>query len=785
MGIHTDTELGVVVELYKITRPDQTKYFTSGDADLVYGGSTYRRASIKRSSIDSVFAAERQQLTIDASLDDVFSFLQGEDPSSLAEITVTRYNADSGDTQHIFAGYMTTYSLRARMVSVVFQSTGFRLDEEIPKIRLATTCSLALYGPHCGLAKNDWRVTCKATAVDYSEGSYVITAVAWGPNNFGEKLTDVADDDWAYSVIEFNAQNRLVSSVTSDGDSRLLNLIVPFADGTLKVGSIFYLYPGCNRIKETCKNRFNNYDNFVGFPTIFTDKEGEAIPLAYGTVTVRPTRIFTDKRSGGVPVGQAFVYYWNFQAAVCFGPVTWLRLYGAGTPTPDLAVPKAYFDLTDPTEAAMVFTGSNDGSEETHPTVALNPYSDPLINRYMWFTNLRGIAHFWSYYPQVNNVLLPDQWPEDGCFITVKRSLSESPVTPSWITGTYEGASPAAAIYDILTNTLYGLGIEAADLTLSTFDTASAYCQTKSYALNKAWSKAVSARKIVDEICATFGLRLVVDNAGKIGLVADNATATITPVATLTESEIVDLSLQRDSYESIINRVVAKVSLEYSDEVAKTTINDQASQMMLGRIQQKEYDLTGFLSGNSAASRAYEILKDNSYPKLRGTAQISLRLDSILPGQTIRITHADYGLNGLFRVLQRDYPDNDSDVITLEIEQLSQAVYDDSYEVATDDSLRSGTNTYRYAAGEELLFPAYSDTSATSVREYVDLTLVDVYIDNGENVLILLDAADYTINDEGGGLLSVTLASTWASSVQANSLGNLYVSVNERLYSAT
>ena len=37
---------------------------------------------------------------------------------------------------------------------------------------------------------------------------------------------------------------------------------------SLAGGQTVAIYPGCDHLKETCKNKFNNLDNFGGFPWI-------------------------------------------------------------------------------------------------------------------------------------------------------------------------------------------------------------------------------------------------------------------------------------------------------------------------------------------------------------------------------------------------------------------------------------------------------------------------------------------------------------------------------------
>lgn len=61
------------------------------------------------------------------------------------------------------------------------------------------------------------------------------------------------------------------------GDNILLQLLTPF---DIEVGDTFDIYPGCDKLKETCNTKFSNIVNYGGFPFIPGTDRATATPKA-------------------------------------------------------------------------------------------------------------------------------------------------------------------------------------------------------------------------------------------------------------------------------------------------------------------------------------------------------------------------------------------------------------------------------------------------------------------------------------------------------------------------
>ena len=76
--------------------------------------------------------------------------------------------------------------------------------------------------------------------------------------------TSYSNDYWKDGVISVKGESRLILS--SSGNK--VTIAYSFLQDDIQEGTQATLIRGCDKTKETCKNRFNNLRNFSGFPAI-------------------------------------------------------------------------------------------------------------------------------------------------------------------------------------------------------------------------------------------------------------------------------------------------------------------------------------------------------------------------------------------------------------------------------------------------------------------------------------------------------------------------------------
>ena len=78
-------------------------------------------------------------------------------------------------------------------------------------------------------------------------------------------IAGFANQFYRAGTMQFHDERRLITDQTGT----VITILFPFG-GNLAVGSTVYLLPGCSGHPAICKIRFNNIDNYLGFPYIPT-----------------------------------------------------------------------------------------------------------------------------------------------------------------------------------------------------------------------------------------------------------------------------------------------------------------------------------------------------------------------------------------------------------------------------------------------------------------------------------------------------------------------------------
>ncbi len=124
------------------------------------------------------------------------------------------------------------------------------LSMRIPNYGFTIQCNHALYGPRCGLSKEDFRADARIQEVEGSE----ITSMAFALYPDGRY-----NGGWLERA---NGERRFI--VGHQGDS--VTLMSPFSG--LQAGETVSAYLGCDLTRASCIERFSNSENFFGFEWI-------------------------------------------------------------------------------------------------------------------------------------------------------------------------------------------------------------------------------------------------------------------------------------------------------------------------------------------------------------------------------------------------------------------------------------------------------------------------------------------------------------------------------------
>lgn len=249
------TELGAPIELYEFVQGTQKWHRATGEMDYLKGQDLYTASPLKRDRIKQSNDVFKDGIALTFPRDDEFaSQYLGFAPDE--PTTVTIFRGHLGDPDEEFVSYWKgrVVGSKATENSIVIECESIFTSIQRPglRARFELSCRHTLYGRGCNLLRDAFKVP---GSVDSVSGVAVsVSEAAAQPDGFFT----------GGMIVIPGGAARFITAHTGAS----LTLIRPLEG--LFAGLDIELYPGCDHLKSTCKNKFDNLDNFGGFPYIPT-----------------------------------------------------------------------------------------------------------------------------------------------------------------------------------------------------------------------------------------------------------------------------------------------------------------------------------------------------------------------------------------------------------------------------------------------------------------------------------------------------------------------------------
>ena len=294
------TNSAVRRELYEFTRGDARFYYTSGDKPVQDNETIYEAITLTRSSIDSSSDLEKNSIDITFALNSKFA--QDCLRSALEEnILVKVSKLQFGNISTLWQGRVTAVKPDGVEITLTCETDYTSLGRAGARYKYQRTCCHDLYGNGCKLDKTEWGITTTIKSVDTlnvelrdlavddsyfrlgmlrsSTGVNVAIESSSGQSvkliRRLDTLTDQVTTDYALLAYD-NALTQLDAAIAArdaldvnDAGYEAAQSLVSEKQNTLYLAdeSVFFVtvYPGCMKSLTAC-HRFNNTDNFLGFP---------------------------------------------------------------------------------------------------------------------------------------------------------------------------------------------------------------------------------------------------------------------------------------------------------------------------------------------------------------------------------------------------------------------------------------------------------------------------------------------------------------------------------------
>lgn len=245
------------VELYHIWEDGGDNwYYTSGDVAVSYDGNTYNPATISRDSVRYNSQLEAQTMEIKVSyLEPATVNFLSMNPVKILWVSCMKLHRDQSplEAMVVFIGQIKTVGFKGVQAKV--NCVGFEhfLKKTIPTWRYQLNCNHNVFDDKCGLTKSSYKTT---TTVTLDSTGLIISSADFGTKD---------DGYFTGGEIEFGDESR--TAVAHEGnDVTLMYRFLGDVDGQ-SIGA----YPGCDGRVETCRDKYSNVNNFLGFPFIPTE----------------------------------------------------------------------------------------------------------------------------------------------------------------------------------------------------------------------------------------------------------------------------------------------------------------------------------------------------------------------------------------------------------------------------------------------------------------------------------------------------------------------------------
>lgn len=236
-------------------------------------------------------------------------------------------------------------------------------------------------------------------------------------------------------------------------------------------------------------------------------------------------------------------------------------------------------------------------------------------------------------------------------------------------------ANPACMLYEILTNTRWGLAIPAGQIYTASFVAAGDALYAESLGLSMLIDQQAAGFDLVGEILRHIDGVIYTDpESGLLSLKLARADYVVASLPVLDQSNAELTKLSRPSWDDLKNVVKVRYldrAANFSDRVAQA---QDLSQIDLrgGEVSEEDFPFRGISNAAAAQKRAASLLKTVAYPLAPFQAVANRQLAKLRPGDVVRLNWPNLGiLNMVARVTRlRDGEVRDGKIVVDGVEDV-------------------------------------------------------------------------------------------------------------------
>jgi len=247
-------ELPFFVDLYDISFPSKTFYLTTYHSKIEYNSNTYVPSAITRSTISKQNYGDRN-ITLSIAITEEIKYNLFDVTVPKIRVIIRRYFLEDSFVKVLFVGDGNVIGVSNNIITLKVNDILSLNKSLFPPYIYSAYCNHSLFDLGCKVNPITYRVSVTASYVNGNPQILYADAFKTSDSTY-----------FVNGYVNYENDYRLITN--QDSTNGYIYLHAPFDEDIQ--GKTILVYPGCDKTPETCKNRFNNLDNYLGFPYIPT-----------------------------------------------------------------------------------------------------------------------------------------------------------------------------------------------------------------------------------------------------------------------------------------------------------------------------------------------------------------------------------------------------------------------------------------------------------------------------------------------------------------------------------
>ncbi len=260
-SIENSTFENLPIELYEFRIGSVATRFTSYDEDINFNGDNYTKIAIRRSAIESTQELGKANINIELSLSTSFlrQFIEAP-PTEPVLIKIIRTHFGNSESIVSFVGKVINVSFGEKSARLTCQPIQSTLKRPGLRRLYQISCPHILYGGQCRVVNSEFSVEAVLSSVSgltIASPGFIISDGDGFDSTF-----------FAGGYVERNNQGVIDRRFILEHDNASGILTLNLKMQGVSIGSTVTAFAGCDHKVTTCSGKFNNIENYGGFPGI-------------------------------------------------------------------------------------------------------------------------------------------------------------------------------------------------------------------------------------------------------------------------------------------------------------------------------------------------------------------------------------------------------------------------------------------------------------------------------------------------------------------------------------